>query len=252
MQTAITETELLSAVKTSPAQRVVDTFTHPSRAMRLPFLRYAWLLPFLMTAVVSYAFSGVIIKRVGLDQVVANYTNTSGVSPGTAAASVDGARRVAVQTLKISMAATPVITLAASAVVACVLNISLNFILGGTAAFADVFTVVMYATLIQDVKPVAAIIALFLDDNPARFDIRNPVATNLGYFASNNISPSLKYLLSSLDITTIWYLAVLAIGCAIVAKTKLISTTVTVYLWWLIIVFCGVAWSVVTANLSQS
>jgi hypothetical protein len=53
----------------------------------------------------------------------------------------------------------------------------------------------------------------------------------------------LKSLGTSIDVITIWYLLLVAIGCAIVSKLKKGPALAVVFGLWILVVLCKVVWT---------
>jgi hypothetical protein len=140
-----------------------------------------------------------------------------------------------------SVAASPVLTLLSAVVIALVLWGTINFGFGGKATFPEIFTVWMYATLPMIIKTLLGTIVIFAGIAPESFNIANFAPTSVGAFMNPLETNAAVYkLASSLDFTTIWYLILLGMGSAIVAKVKRSSGYIAVFGWWAILVLFGV------------
>ena len=90
--------------------------------------------------------------------------------------------------------------------------------MGQTVRFRQAFAISCYAFLTGLVSSALAIATMFLTD-PDDFDLRNPVALNLGFFLDPHSSP--KWLISlgtSLDLLSFWTMALLATGFSVAGR----------------------------------
>ena len=136
--------------------------------------------------------------------------------------------------------ATPVFVLVMGAIISLVLLGTINFVFGGKAKFGSIFAVWMYAMMPSCIKTILGIVVLFAGTAPDSFNIKNFAPTNLGAFMNPmETNPGLYSLLSSIDFVTIWTLALVGIGVAIVAGTKRSSGYIASFGWWALIVIAG-------------
>jgi hypothetical protein len=237
----------------SQTQRVMYTFTAPSKTFTDILRSTNWLLPFILSVVVSLAFCFAVQKQVTWPTV---FDNISRLNPKSEQRFANMPPAQAAQTRKISATVTagfsygtPVIILLISAISAAVLLATLNFGFGGKATYGQIFAVWMFAKLPLTVKYILAIIPLFAGLNTQSFIIQNPVGTNPGYYFPPPDAPLwLNGLLSWFDIFSIWSLILLVIGCAIVAKISKGTAAVAVVGWWVVLMLVSVGWTAATAS----
>lgn len=227
------------------AGRLANIFMAPSRSYADIRRNRNWWLPFLITAIVSYTFLATTVLRVGFERMVVNAITADPVAGRITEGNPDqqeATLRTAETTLEVSILATPVFILTYNAIYAFLLWGSLMLV-GGEAEFGGIFTVLLYADLIQCVRPFLSMIVLFAKPDLSAFNIQNPVATNAGYFLDPAAANWLKVLLSAVDFVTLWYLVVIAIGCSIAARTKMKETFAIVFGWWITAVMIRVFWA---------
>ncbi len=224
----------------SPVQRVVDTFVAPTRTFTDLLRSTSWWLPFVLFVISSLAFGLTVQKQVGwtkaydgiLAQNPKQQEQFANMPPGQVGpAKAIGSKITAGITYGI-----PVIVLLIAAVSAAVLLGTLNFGFGGHAKFSQLFALYMYAALPLLIKTVLSIAALFAGLSGDSFFLSNPVGTNLGYYLASDSPKWLAALGTSLDIFVFWQLALLVIGCAILAKVSRGAAATAVVGWWLLIV----------------
>jgi hypothetical protein len=229
----------------SEAERVIDTFIAPSKTFNDIQRSASWWLPWLLGVLVTLGFSAAIQEKIGWDKTYSNILQHSSESQQERLAQLppdQQARQkaIAASFTKYIVWTSPVLGLLFAAVAAGGLLMTLNFGLGGRAKFGQIFAVWMYATLPWLIQGILGIIVLFAGLDADAFNLKNPVGTNLGYYLSSDSSQWLIAFGTSIDVLTIWALVLLAIGCAIVARTKLAATATAVVGWWVLITLAKV------------
>ncbi|MGC1423548.1 MAG: Yip1 family protein [Terracidiphilus sp.] len=233
-------------------QRVIDTFTAPSKTFTdIKRGHKSWWLPFVIYALLGFAFYGAATSKVGIRQIVDNQVRLNPKSEEQMAQLTPEQRETR---MKISTTVTqgiflagPVFLLGMGAVIALVLWGTINFGFGGKAQFGSIFTVWMYAMLPSVIKTLLGIVVLFAGIAPESFNIKNFAPTNLGAFLNPaDTNAALYSLATSIDFITIWSLALVGIGVAIVAGVKRSSGYIAAFGWWVIVVLLGVGIAAVT------
>jgi hypothetical protein len=238
-----------SAVEVAPGlsqgQRLINVFTAPSKTFEdIKLGHKSWWLPFVIYVVLGFAFYGVVNAKVGMRQVSENQVKLSPKAEEQMAQLTPEQRD---QRMKISTAitqgiflASPVFILVMGAVISLVLLGTINFVFGGKANFASILAVWMYAMMPSCIKTILGIGVLFAGTAPDSFNIKNFAPTNLAAFMNPmETNPGLYSLLTSIDFVTIWTLALVGIGVAIVAGTKRSSGYIASFGWWALLVIGG-------------
>lgn len=232
-------------------ERLFYTFISPSEMFYDVLRSTSWWLPLLVTIVCSYGFSLTVVDKIGVDQVVTNMMHANVQLQKRLATltpeQVAQYRVLAMTSLKWSMGLAPILVVLFNLFIGAVLLASFNVAFDAKLKFNQVFCVLMYADLINTPRYIASALVAWFGNSPAAFDINNPVPTNLGYFFPNASAP-LGSFLFSIDVLTIWYLAVMAIGFSIVGRLKPAQAAAVVFGWWGVIVFARIAWAAVTTG----
>jgi hypothetical protein len=229
----------------SEVERVIDTFIAPSKTFNDILRSASWWLPWLLGVLVTMGYSAAIQQKIGWDKTYSNILQHSSETQQERFAQLSPdqqARQKAVASsfTKYIVWASPVLGLLFTAIAAGLLLMTLNFGLGGRATFGQLFAVWMYATLPWLIQGILATVVLFAGLDPDAFNLKNPVGTNLGYYLPSDWPQWLIAFGTSIDLLTIWVLVLVAIGCAIVAKTKLSTTVMAVMGWWVLITLAKV------------
>jgi hypothetical protein len=231
----------------SEVQRVVDTFTSPSKTFTDLLRSSAIWGPLVVMVLVSVCFSFAVQQKVGWEKV---YENNIHQSPKTEEKIAQMPADQAASTKAIGAKITGVIAyvytivvLIFTAIIALLVWVTVNFGFGGSAKFGQIFAVYMYSNLVMNVKYLLAIIAIFAGLAPDSFLLQNPVGTNVGYYLSTDAPKWLTALCMHIDIFEIWAVALGVIGVSIVAKVSRGKAAAGVVGWWLILILVGVGFA---------
>jgi hypothetical protein len=229
-------------------ERIVDTFTAPSKTFTdIKLGHKSWWLPFVIYVVLGFAFYAAVNSKIGMRQVVDNQIRLSPKSEERMSALTPEQResqmKISTTITQVVFIATPVFLLATGAIISLVLWGTINFGFGGRAKFGSIFSVWMYAMLPSIFKTILGIVVIYVGIAPETFNIKNFAPTNLGAFLPTDINPALYSLATSIDIITIWCLALVGIGTAIVAGVKRSSGYISSFGWWAIVVLVGAGWA---------
>jgi hypothetical protein len=132
----------------------------------------------------------------------------------------------------------PVLTTIGLLVIAGVLLLAFR-LFGGEGDFKQAFSVTCYASMPGVIKSILMVIIILAKGGiiPAQ-GLATLVRSNLGFLADYKASPMAFSLLSSLDIFSIWYLVLLTIGFAYVARvSKAKSAVIVISLWIVVLLF---------------
>jgi hypothetical protein len=232
-------------------QRVANTFSAPSKTFQdIKRGNRSWWMPYLIMIVISYIFFAAITTKIGWNQVAQNTIHMNQKQEEKLAQAPPAQREMTMKFTQYGMeggfAASPILVLAGVAIFSLVLWGTINFVFGGKATFGSVFAVWMYASLPGIIKTLLGTIVIYAGMAPESFNMANFAPTSIGAFLNVQETNAAVYkLASALDFTTIWSMALLGIGIAIVAGVKRSSGYVAVFGWWAIITLVGVGWSAI-------
>jgi len=229
----------------SEGQRLAYTFFAPSRIFTDLRRSASWWAPFLIIAVVSLLFIYVVDQKVGFRKVVDNLIQSQ---PQQAERieqlPADQRQKVMQQQVTWTEAlsyAGPIFALIIYAIAAGILLATLNFGAGAEVKFKTLFALYIYASLPSVLKSLLAIVSLLAGVSGDGFNIRNPVATNPGYFIGPDGSAVLRALLTPLDVFSLWTLVLTAIGITYISKVKRGTAFAIVFGWFGVVVLASVA-----------
>ncbi len=234
----------------SQGERVIDAYVAPSKTFADIRRNRSWWLPFLLISLVGYAFSFTALHRVGASTLAENIMHSN---PTQAAKLADAPPEQRAQTLKITamtvqgfMYAAPLVTLLFTALLALLLWVGFNFVLGGSSTYGGMFAVSLYAWLPSIIVTLVLIVLLFVGDADS-FNLNNPTGTNPGFYLGADAAAWLRTLLTSFDVFTLWSTALLGLGGAIVARVKVANGLILVFAFWFLIVLVKVGFAAATS-----
>jgi len=229
-----------SAAPLNEIQRVVDTFIAPSKTFTDVLRSSSWWLPWLIAVIVSLAFGYAIQQKIGWEKATENVIrqNPTQMQRIQQLPADQQAKAMAFSTTltKSIFWATPAVALIIALICAGVLLATINFGFGGRAKFGQMFAVWFYGTLPWSIQGLLGIVTIYAGVDPDSFNLKNFVGTNIGYYLPPDMPHWLIALATSIDVTTLWSLILLTIGCAIIGKVKKGQAAAAVWGWWVIIV----------------
>ena len=221
----------------SEGERLLDTFSAPSKTFRDINVNGRWWVPFVIISVISYLFVFTVDKKVGFTVVAQNQLKMSPkaqerlekLPPEQQQRQMDLSASI---TKGISFAY-PVLFLIIALIVSGVLLAVFNFGMGAEITFGKMLAVSMYAFLPGIGKALLAVLTLFAGLNAESFTFQNPVGTNIGYYLSFADTPRFLYsLASSLDVFAIWSTILIGLGVSCISKVERTTAVVTTFACW--------------------
>jgi hypothetical protein len=238
-----------AAAPLTQLQRVIDTFTAPSKTFAdIKRGNKSWWLPLIITALAGYVLFAAVSQKIGMQQVMENQMRLNPKQQEQMEQLPPEQRQ---KNMKIGVGITegaflggPVIGLIAVALGSLVLLGTINFGFGGRAKYGEIFAAYYYAYLPSLIKVLLGVVVIYAGMAPESFNIKNFAPTNAAAFLDPlETNKALYALATSLDAVTIWILVLLSIGVATVAGVKRSSGYIAVFGWWAVIVLIGVGWA---------
>ena len=221
-------------------ERVADVFVAPTKTFADIRRNASWWLPFLFGIIVSLLFAASVDRQIGFDQVAQANINRSPQAQERISALPEAQREQSLHLIatytKVFSYAAPVVGLIFALIAAGILLMSFNFGLGARASYKQYLAVWFYAGLPLLIKYLLAAIAIFAGVSAERFDIDNPVGTNIGWYLTSDFPLWLRTMLSSADVFTVWTVLLLVLGCSTVARVKRGSAAILILGWWVLII----------------
>jgi hypothetical protein len=230
----------------SQVERVVNTFIEPSKTFNDIKRNRSWWLPFLILVVLGYGFCFAAVQHVGWESLTTNVLRSQ---PKNAERLDKSTPAEQAQMLSVTkgimegfMVGSPAVILILNALIALLLWGGFAFVLGGTTTYSEMFAVAIFAALPNALNSLVSIVTAFVSD-PQTYNLNVPSPASLAYFLDASAAPWLMSLAKSLDIFSLWGLALAGFGGAIVSRVKPLRGIVLVFGVWLlyVIVKVGIA-----------
>ena len=233
----------------SQLQRVTSTFVAPSKTFGdIKRGNRSWWLPLIIGAFFSYIFFFAMVQKIGIQQAIDNQVRLDPKAQERMAQATPEQRamgnKITVYATEGAFIGGPILAMGVVALMSLILMATINFGFGGKAKFADIFAVSYYAWLPEIFRSILGTIVIYSGMAPESFNLKNFAPTNLGAFLDPVETNKALYTLATwVDGITIWRLALLGIGIAVVAGTKRSSGYIAVFGWWVLMLLIAVGWS---------
>lgn len=198
----------LSGIIFEPGATFRDIAAHPR-----------WWPPLVIIMVLSLVFTYSFGQRVGWDRFMRQQMEMSPRTQNMDAATRDraieqGARFAPVMGYAAGVVGVPLFALAAAGLFLMVFRVMLS----ADLSYRQVLALYCYSIIPLIFSSVMGMVVMFLKD-PEQFDLQNPVLTNIGAFLDPLNTPKWLYsLATSVDVFTLWVLALLATAFAAAAR----------------------------------
>lgn len=216
-------------------QRIIGVLFSPDATMASIARRPDWVLPLILLLITSLAAGVIMAPRVDFGAATREAMEQNKNVPQE---QVDKAVRISNSVGKVVMYCAPVLSAIGLLVIAGVLLLAFR-LFGGGGDFKQAFSVTCYASIPTIIKSVVTLVIILAKGGvvPAQ-TLATLVRSNLGFLADYKSSPMAFALLSSFDIFSIWFLALLIIGFAYLAGvSKVKSAVIIISLWIVVLLF---------------
>ena len=225
--------------------RLTGVLWDPQPAFRDIGARPRWWPPLVIVMALSVVFIYSFTQHVGWDRFMRQqFENNPRTQQMDATqreqAMTQGARFAPIMGYVGSLVGLPLMALAAAGAFLLVFRT----LLGADLSFRQTFAIYCYALVPLILSSVMALAVLFLKD-PSEFDLQYPTPTNIGAFLDPLNTP--KWLLSlggSIDVFSLWTLALIATGLSIASRKISWGTSLVCVLGtWCVYVLVKVCWA---------
>lgn len=220
-------------------QRIVGVLFSPKSTFEDINRKPDWLIPLILIVLVTLAATYVFMAHADMLELIRAQLEKSG-RPVPSDDALAGSAKYAVVFSYISII---VFVPVGMLVVGGVLFMIFSFIMGAETTYKKMFGVTVYASITGIVRTLIAIPILF-SKQPSEFG--NPadvVQSNLA-FLFDPAQKALHALGKSLDIFTVWYIVVLAIGVSAISKgISQSKALVTLLILWALVICAVVGWA---------
>lgn len=225
--------------------RIIGVFFSPGQTFADIARRPSWVIPVLVSTIVTFGAFAVMNKKVDWRDVSAKKIEESpraaNLSPEQKQQQIEMSAKVTPYILYATGLLIPILF---AVIVGAVMLGAFNLLGGANTNYSTAMSIVAHANLVFVLSSILFVIILFLKP-PGTLDIENPVATNVGAFMPDGTSKALLALGKSIDIFTIWLLVLVGIGFAATnpRKLKTGSAIGIAFTVWAVFVVCRVGWA---------
>jgi hypothetical protein len=208
-------------------ERLVGVFVSPGATFADIARKPDFIVPLIVSILATMAVIETMLAKIGVERIVRQSLEQSGrasnMSPDQMQQAMEqGAKFTGIFMHLTGLLAAPIVLL----VVAGVGLLIMNAIFGSQLKFKTAFCVTCYANMVSVLGAAIALVMILLAD-PEQFNAQNPMPTNPGFFFNpRETSKPLLSLLSSLDVFTIWFMALLGIGFSEAVSRKVKPATI--------------------------
>jgi hypothetical protein len=218
--------------KPNPFQRIIGVLFSPDATFASIARRPDWVVPLVLLLLVATAAGIVMAPHIDFAAPVREAMEQNKNMPQE---KMDNAIRMSASIGKVFTYLSPVLSLIGLLVIAGVVLLAFR-IFGGEGDFKQAFSVTCYASMPSIIKTIVTLIILAAKGGliapPALATI---VRSNLGFLVDYKANPMAFALLSSFDIFSVWFLALLIIGFSYVARVSKVKAAVTIISLWVLV-----------------
>jgi hypothetical protein len=220
--------------KPNPFARMAGVFFSPIETFASIARKPDWVVPLIVLLIISIASSIVFAQRVDFMAAARQQMEArKDISPEQ----MERGLKVAGAIGKTFTYFSPLIAVIVWVIVAAVLLLS-SRLFGGEGDFKQAFSTTLYGWLPDVVKGIVLTIVIAVKPHIDAMQIPTLVRSNLGFLVSPKTQPMSFALLSSIDLFTIWTLALFIIGFAAFSRlSKARAATIVISLWVVTVLF---------------
>lgn len=187
-------------------------------------------IPMLVVMVFTMATSQVVVRRIGLENLVRQQIMKSPRAADMSKAQMDAGVEMGVKIGSVTTWLNPFFVAIGMALIAGVLLMMVNFVFGGTATYKQLMAVTAHAWVpTAVVGGIMGMAVVFMKD-PSDIDVENLLVTNLGVIISAETSKFLHRMATSIDLLSFWQIYLLGTGISASSTTVTFGKALTAVL----------------------
>jgi hypothetical protein len=201
--------------------RFAGIFFDPKKTFADIAQRPSWLFPMILMIVLALALTSTISQRVGWERVVRQTLESSSRVQQLPQEQRELAVATQLKFMPASYYTFSVIGPPLYCVIVGAVLLGITAIMSAGLRFKQVFALVAWASMPRALVTILTVVVVFLK-NPDEFNIRNPLAFNVGAFMDPNGGSKFAYAVATnLDLFTFWVILLLATGLKVAAGKKI-------------------------------
>jgi hypothetical protein len=191
-----------------------------------------WVLPLVILLIMSLGAGVVIAQHVDFGAAAREAMEQN---KNASQEQIDRGVKMAAGMGKVVTYLSPVISAIGLLIIAGVLLLAFRLV-GGEGDFKQAFSVTCYSSMPGVIKSIIMMIIILAKGGiiPAQ-ELATLVRSNLGFLADYKANPMAFAMLSSIDIFSIWFLALMIIGFAYLARVSRVKSAVIIISLWLVV-----------------
>jgi hypothetical protein len=214
-------------------QRVIGVIFSPDATFASIAKRPDWVLPLVLLLITSLVAGFIIAQHVDFGSAARESMEQNKNMPPE---QVEKAVRIASSIGKVLTYLSPVLSLIGLLVIAGILLLAFR-LFGGEGDFKQAFSVTCYASIPSIIKSAVTLIIMVARGGIMPVTaLATLVPSNLGFLTDMKTNPMAFALLSSFDIFSVWFLALMIIGFAYVSRlSRAKSAVIMISLWFVVL-----------------
>ena len=217
--------------KPNSFQRIIGVLFSPDATFASIARRPDFVVPLVLLLVVSLAAGVIMAPHIDFGAAAREAMEQN---KNATPEQIDKAVRISASIGKVFTYISPVLSLIGLLVIAGIVLLAFR-IFGGEGDFKQAFSVTCYSSIPTIIKSVVTLIIIVAKGGiiPAQA-LATLVRSNLGFLVDYKANPVAFALLSSFDIFSFWFLALLIIGFSYVARVSKTKAAVTIISLWIL------------------
>jgi hypothetical protein len=209
-------------------QRLVGIFVSPGATFADIARKPDFVVPLIINILATMAVFETMLAKIGAERIVRQSLEQSGRASNMSPEQLQQALEQGAKFTSVFMHVTGLLAAPIGLLVVAGLGLLImNAIFGSKLKFKTAFSVTSYAYLVNLLGVIIALVMILVAD-PEQLNAQNPVPTNPGFFFNpRETSKPLLSLLGSLDVFSIWLIALLGIGFSEAVSRKVKPTTIS-------------------------
>jgi hypothetical protein len=218
--------------KPNSFQRIIGVLFSPDSTFASIARRPDWVVPLALLLIVSLAAGVIMAPRVDFASATREAMEQN---KNMSQEQIDRAARMTASIAKVTTYLSPVLSLIGLLIISGILLLAFR-LFGGEGDFKQAFSVTCYSSIPTIIKSVVTLIIIVVRGGiiPVQ-TLATLVRSNLGFLADMKTNPMAFALLSSIDIFSIWFLALLIIGFAYVSRLSKTKSAVIIISLWIVV-----------------